>query len=680
MGNRFLYFESVLMGIAADIVLIVLAALVGGLIAQRLKQPLILGYLLAGILIGPKTGLVTVTDIHDIELLAEIGVALLLFALGLEFSLKKLQPVRKIALIGTPIQMLLTIGLGWAIGKLLGWDWNSSLWLGALISLSSTMVVLKTIMNQGFLGTLSSRVMIGMLIVQDLAFVPLMIILPKINDPGSGLPLLGLAALKAAAFLIMMIFLGTKVLPRLMARIARWNSRELFVLAVTSIGLGVGYVTYLFGLSFAFGAFIAGMVLSESDYSYQALSDIIPLRDLFGLLFFVSVGMLLDPAFLFSHWDQEVILVLTVALGKGIIFSSMAKLFGYGNVVPLAVGLGLFQVGEFSFVLGRVGVQTNSISQEVFSLVLTAAIVTMIMTPFISGLARPLYALRKRWFRHEALETINLPKKELKDHLVIAGWGRIGQHVSRILRRLGLPFIIVELDHHRMEMAKNEGFPLIYGDASQEVVLEAAKIHDAQLLIVTVPEFLVSRSITQQARHLNSGLNIVARAEGMEQMKALYEGGVYEVVQPEFEAGLEFTRQTLLHLKVPMTEIQKYTDTARQELYAPLYEKHYDYRALAQLQSAGNLLELTWVSLILGSPLHNRSLREMDIRRRTGASVVGVMREGTLNTNPGPEFQFQEGDLVAVIGKVVESMAFKKMARGTLPLNDQSAEDIEGPY
>lgn len=651
------------MGITADIILIVLAGLAGGLVAQRLKQPLILGYLVAGILIGPKTGLIKITEIHDIEMLAEIGVALLLFALGLEFSLKKLKPVRKVALIGTPIQMLMTIGLGWGIGMLLGWDWNSSLWLGALISLSSTMVVLKTLMNHGLLGTLSSRVMIGMLIVQDLAVVPLMIILPQINNPKSGLSLLGLAALKAVFFLTMMIFLGTRVLPWVMARVARWNSRELFILAVTSIGLGIGYITYLFGLSFAFGAFIAGMVLSESDYSYQALSDIIPLRDIFGLLFFVSVGMLLDPVFLIDHWGQEVILVLMVAFGKGLIFSSIAKIFGYGNVVPLAVGLTLFQVGEFSFVLGRVGVQSGSISQEVFSLVLTAAILTMMLTPLVSGLAKPLYAWRKRYFWHETLESINLPKKRLQDHVIIVGWGRIGQHVSRILRRLSLAFIVVELDYHRVETAKLEGFPLVYGDASQEVVLEAAKIHDARLLVVTAPQFVVSRSIVQQARNMEPTLNILGRAERMEQMKALYESGVYEVVQPEFEAGLEFTRQTLLHLQVPATEIQKYTDTARQDLYAPLYDTHYDYRTLAQMQSAGNLLELTWVSLPQGTLLHKQSLRELGVRRVTGASVVGGMRDGILKPNPGPDFEFLEGDLIAIIGKAAESTAFKKLAR-----------------
>ncbi len=286
------------MGIASDIIIIVVAALIGGILAHGLRQPLVLGYILAGVLVGPHTGGVTVSKVHDIELLAEIGVALLLFALGLEFSLKKLKPVRTIALVGTPIQIFLTMAYGYAIGLGSGWEWLPSVWLGALVSLSSTMVILKTLMNQGLLGTLSSRVMIGMLIVQDLAVVPLMIILPQLNNPTGGLPILGLAALKAVLFLALMVVLGTRLLPWVMTRIACWNSRELFLLAITAIGLGIGYITYLLGLSFAFGAFVAGMVLSESDYSHQALNDIIPLRDIFGLLFFTSVGMLLDPSFL----------------------------------------------------------------------------------------------------------------------------------------------------------------------------------------------------------------------------------------------------------------------------------------------------------------------------------------------------------------------------------------------
>ena len=265
---------------------------------------------------------------------------------------------------------------------------------GAIISLSSTMVILKTLMNQGWLGTLSSKVMIGMLIVQDLAVVPMMIILPQLNNPAVGLPTLGFAALKAGVFITGMILLGTKLLPRLLAHIAKLGSRELFLLAITAIGLGIGYLTHMVGLSFAFGAFVAGIVLSESDYGHQALSDIIPLRDLFGLLFFTSVGMLFDPAFLLANIRQVIILVLTVAIGKGLIFAFLSRIFKYRNVIPLAVGLGLFQIGEFSFVLARVGVSTNSIGNDLYSLILTAAILTMIFTPLVSGQTARLYALK----------------------------------------------------------------------------------------------------------------------------------------------------------------------------------------------------------------------------------------------------------------------------------------------
>jgi CPA2 family monovalent cation:H+ antiporter-2 len=351
------------MGIATDIILIIVAAFFCGMLLQRLGQPVIIGYIAAGVILGPYVGGL-ISNIHEIEFLAEIGIALLLFALGLEFSLKDLRPVKAVALIGTPIQIVLTLGLGLGIGRLMGWDWKTSLWLGACISLSSTMVILKTLMNQGWLGTLSSKVMIGILIVQDLAVVPMMIILPQLNNPSVGFSTLGFAALKAGGFIAGMILLGTRLLPLLMAYIARLGSRELFLLAITAIGLGIGYVTHMVGLSLAFGAFAAGMVLSESDYGHQALSDIIPLRDLFGLLFFTSVGMLFDPGFLWDHIQSVLLIVLAVGIGKGLIFVFIARIFKYGNVIPLAVGLGLFQIGEFSFVLARVGLSTNSIGND----------------------------------------------------------------------------------------------------------------------------------------------------------------------------------------------------------------------------------------------------------------------------------------------------------------------------
>jgi CPA2 family monovalent cation:H+ antiporter-2 len=371
------------MGIATDFAIIVVAALIGGYIAQRLKQPLVVGYMLVGILVGPHTGGVTVTNVHDIELLAEIGVALLLFALGIEFSLKKLQQVRKIALVGTPIQILLTIAAGWAAGRLLGWSSYQSLWFGALISLSSTMVILKTLGHQGVLGSLTARIMIGMLIVQDLAVVPMIIILPELHDPERGLAVLAMAVLRAVVFLAFMIYGGTRLIPALLQRIARWGSRELFIIALTALGVGIGYVSYLFGLSFAFGAFVAGMVLSESDYSHQALSEIVPLRDIFGMLFFVSVGMLLDLKFLAEHLASVLSAAALVFLLKVAIFAAVTRMFGYGNGTPLNLGLAMFQVGEFAFVLARVGVSRQVVSPDMFSFVLSVALLTMILTPFV---------------------------------------------------------------------------------------------------------------------------------------------------------------------------------------------------------------------------------------------------------------------------------------------------------
>jgi CPA2 family monovalent cation:H+ antiporter-2 len=651
------------MGIATDLILLVVTAFFSGLLMQRLGQPLILGYILTGIAFGPYTGGFALTSVHEIELLAEIGVALLLFALGLEFSLKDLKPVKKIALIGTPIQIILTIGMGYGIGQLMGWDAKSSLWLGALVSLSSTMVLLKTLMNQGWLGTLSSKVMVGMLIVQDLAVVPLIVLLPMLNDPLLGWISLEIAILKTVVFLAGMILFGTRLLPFIMRYIAHLGSRELFLLAITAIGLGVGYLTYLVGLSFAFGAFVAGMVLSESDYGHQALSDIIPVRDLFGLLFFASVGMLLNPEFLLDHWKQVLMLVLIVSLGKGIIFALLARIFKYGNVVPLAVGLGLFQVGEFSFVLAQVGVSTNSISHEVYSLVLTTAIITMFLTPIISGQTAKLYALSKRWFQHEPLDTINYPKSGLRNHVIIVGGGRVGFRIAQVLKRLSVPMLIIELDQLRVERAKHTDIPVIYGDASHEVVLEAAETPSARLLIITSPEVVIAQAIVENARKVNSEIKVVARAPGVEFLEEFKKLNISEVVIPEFEAGLEMARKALVHLHIPAAKIQHYTESLRQDLFASFFSENEEDEILEQLQWAENQFDMQWMLIKPGSVLVGKTIGESEIRTITASSVVGVIRDDVLEPNPDANFRFQANDRTAIIGTDSSRETFFQLTR-----------------
>jgi CPA2 family monovalent cation:H+ antiporter-2 len=648
-------------GIAGDIALILVAALIGGVVAQRLGLPLILGYILAGVLVGPNTAGPTVGEIHQIELLAEIGVALLLFTIGLHFSLDELVPVRRVALVGTALQMALTVAFGYGLGRLLGFGWQEAVWFGALLSLSSTAVVLKTLSEQGVIGTLSSRVIIGMLIVQDLAVVPLIILLPELGNIGEGFSELGIAALQAAVFLAVMVVFGRRVFPWLMARIAAWNSRELFLISVVAIGVGVGYGTYLFGLSFALGAFVAGMVLNQSEYSHQALADVEPLRDVFAMLFFVSVGMLLEPAFLLENAASVALVVFLVFVVKGLLFAGVVRAFGYGNIVPFAVGLGLFQVGEFSFVIARVGLDAEAISQRSYSIMLTTAVITMALTPFATRLAPLLYGRWRETFPRELLRTFNLPERGLRDHVVIAGYGRVGTFVARLLRRLEQPFVIVDSNPERTDEAKDAGYPTVFGDAGTQPVLDAAGVRRARLVIVTIPDPVGARLVVERVRSINPNVHVVARSTTVEQLAELGRLGVYEAVHPESEAGLELGRQALYHLDVAAEDIQRFADEVRRELYAPITRQGIDDDLYAQLRRASREIETEWIRLPESDSVVNKTIGDLRIRSSTGASIVAVVRGEEVMPNPGPEVALRVGDLVGVLGTPDQRTAFRAL-------------------
>lgn len=661
------------MGIASDLIIIIVTALVCAVIARRLGQPLVLGYIVAGILVGPHTVGVTVSDVHDIEMLAEIGVALLLFVLGIEFSLDELKPVRPIALWGTPIQILACIGLGFGIGEVMGWSSEASLWLGAIVSLSSTMVVLKTLESRGLLGTLSSRVMIGMLIVQDLAIVPLLIILPKLGNIGAEMGTLGLAVAKAAGFLAAVILLGRKVIPALMARVARCGSRELFLLATCGLGLGIGYATHLAGLSFAFGAFVAGLILSESDYAHQTLSNVLPLRDVFGLLFFASIGMLLDPAILIHEYKSVLLLLACVVVGKGVIFALLSRVFRYGRVIPLATGLSMCQIGELSFLLAGAGLACGALAKGEHSLILSAAVVSMMLTPLLAKAISPLYRLRRKFFRHEKLHVVNLDRDSMSGHVVVIGGDSIGGFLADILKRLGRPYVVVEANFRHFESLRKAGHPVIYGDATSEVVLEAANIPHARVVLVTPPGFIVVRTVTALVRQMRPDAVVIGRASGLVQMADLARDGLNVVVEPGLEASLEFIRQTLVQLRLPAAEIMRFTDEVHEELYAPVYENTRRKESLHTLRPSNRLFDMDWVELPPDSKLADRSLREAGVRNLTGASVVAVIRNDAIRISPAADTRLRPGDIVAVIGEPGHLAAFREQFVAGIPDNPEEA-------
>jgi len=557
------------MGLAADFVLIVVAGLAGGILARMLRLPLLVGYILAGIVVGPYTAGPTVVQIHDIETLAEIGVALLLFSLGLEVSFRDLHIVRRVALIGAPIQLLVTIGAtALAAAYLLGFTWSESLWFGAMISISSTMVVLKVLAAGGVSSTLASRVMIGLLLVQDLAVVPMLIVLPQLGSPDNLLNRVGSALGLAVGFLVVVFLAGTRLLPPLFRRLLSWGSRELFLVAVVATGVGVGAAMHAVGFSFALGAFIAGLMLSESEFSHQALSDVVPLRDIFGLLFFVTVGMLFDPNYAIHNLGLILSVVATIVVGKAIIFGLVARAFGYRHMAPWVIGLGLSQVGEFAFVLARTGFNAKLLSRPVYDLALTATILTIALSPLVSAAALPMGRVWKRW---TGADEVSTPVEvhtfsDLTGHVVVGGYGRTGRAVARALQSAGIPFFVIESNYSLMADFMDSGFAGLWGDVSSDEILRAARIQGAKALLLTMPDRHTIDLAADRSRRLNPDLALVVRCTRMDELQQLQDRGIL-AVQPELEGGLEMVRQVLAHCGHADKEIVRIVGGLRREIY-----------------------------------------------------------------------------------------------------------------
>lgn len=556
------------LGSVIDIAIILAAALAGGLGARRLGTSVILGYLIGGIAIGPY-GLKLVGDVGSVETLANVGVVLLMFALGVQFSFRELRQTGRVAFLGGAGQVLATAALGAGVGWLLGWGAREAVFWGFLISLSSTMILLKALMERGELGSVHGRVAIGLLIFQDLSVVPLMAILPSLGEPGLA-GSLGWASLKAVAMLAGSVVLGVRVVPWVLGRVAAAGSRELFLLAIITLSLGTAYATHIAGLSLALGAFLAGMLVSESDFAHQALADVVPLRDTFAILFFVSMGMLVDPRFVWDNLALLIVLGLTIVVGKFIICGGVARLFGYGWKTALLVGAGMIQVGEFSLVLARVGLEKGAISQNLYSLTLASAIVTILLTPLSLGAVSALYYRLSQWRPLAAwlAGPADGPSEEagLINHVVICGYGRVGRLLGQVLERRGFPYLVIDLDPRAISFLRERRAPCIYGDASNPEVLARAGLGRARVLVIALDDPLAAELILRNARRINPRLDVVARL-GREGDAELFRGlGASELVHPEFEASLEVIRHTLHRYGMSSQEIQHLISSLRQEL------------------------------------------------------------------------------------------------------------------
>jgi len=526
------------------------AGLVGGMVAHRLRQPVILGYLVIGVAVGPHA-LGWVGDLKMIEAAATIGVALLMFTLGLEISLAQLREVGKLGLWGGFIQVTATFGLGLLVGVILfQWPFSQAALFGLIISLSSTAVCLKILMERGELTSVQGRIMIALLIFQDISVVAMVLIMPLLGGVAGNVPLaLALAVGKVVLFIGMTIVAGRWVLPWLMGSIGGVRARELFLLTVLVLCLGAAIGTQIFGLSIVFGAFLVGLVLRETRFVHQALAEITPLRDIFATLFFVSLGMLLDPFFLVENWAWVAIIVGVIIILKLLVIFSLVRLFGRSTRIAFLTGAGLFQIGEFSFILAQGGINNGIISGHFYSVILASAIITMLLTPVSINLASRLFskiartADGKRMVAREALPVS--VSRETINRVVVAGYGRVGQNIAQGLQDAGIPYLVIDIDPERVSEARSSGRPRIYGDATNFRLLNKAGLDKARALVITYPDPMAVITTAKVALSINPELKILARVHRAKEANILKGMGITELVSPEYEASFRFIKRLL---------------------------------------------------------------------------------------------------------------------------------------
>jgi len=555
-----------------DLVTVLGVALIGGVIAQRLKLPVLIGYVLAGAIVGPNTpGVVANED--RVILLANLGIAFLMFALGVEFSVKELLHVRRIALLSSAVQYPVTFGMGMVIAYAMGWDTRSALLMGAAFAISSSIVMIKILLGRGEATSPHGRIAFGMGVVQDLSLVPLLSLLPLLVENGENSLLHGLVVSlgQAAIVLVAVMLLGLRLVPWVLDRVARTESRELFLLTIVVIALGTAYASHQAGLSFALGAFLAGLVVSESDFDAQVLAEIIPLRDLFSTLFFVSLGMLLDVELFAHHPLQVAVVSLLLVAGKAVISSAGFLVANVNPATATLAGLVTAQIGEFSFVLAGIGLEDHILDEKQYSLILAVALCSIILSPLTINLAPTMAtiaaALPGVAKRQYALVEDENELAALRRHVIICGYGRVGRTLGAALSRRGLQFVVIEINSAVVRDLIAEGIPVVYGDCTADAVLLRAGVKQARTVAITAPDLFAALGATRVSKRMNHGVDVVTRANFFGEVEELREAGANQIVQPEFEAGLEFVRHVLRRQGVTNREVQLALTRRRSQFY-----------------------------------------------------------------------------------------------------------------
>tara|TARA_R110002050_G_scaffold334_6_gene2158 strand:- start:3203 stop:5218 length:2016 start_codon:yes stop_codon:yes gene_type:complete len=643
----------------SDIVVIFGLATLVILLFMRLKLPTIIGYLLTGAIAGPY-GLSLVYASTAVEVLSEIGVILLLFVIGLEFSLKSLMAIKKAVFIGGSLQVTLTIGVTAMISYLFGFDWNIAVFFGFLFALSSTAIVLKLLQESGQVNTISGRTTLAILIFQDIIIVPLVLFTPMLAGESDNILLsLFYLALKGGLVIVLTIISAKYLIPQLLYRVAKTKNEELFLLSIIVTCFAVAYVTSLLGLSLGLGAFLAGLIISESEYSHHATGKILPFREIFLSFFFVSVGMLFDISFLAEHFLLILALVALTFVVKFTVTSLAVKSLGTSYKESFIVGFSIFQVGEFSLLLAKEGLKYELLDNTTYQFFLAISILTMIITPFVlkqrENLACKVLNIpmpqkfKKKLEQKTQVPELNLEKDSLNDHLVIIGYGLNGRNLSRAAKRAKIPYVIIEMNPETVKVEAAKGEPIVYGDAANAVVLEHVQIHKARVAVIAISNQPATSGIIENIRTASQSVFIIVRTRYVNEIESMLNQGADEVIPEEFETSIEIFTRVLYKYLVPKGEIDDFTNDVRHHNYevfrTPSNDSSVPTLDIPEINFAGIKIEKDHGTYI------GKSLKDSNLRGNTGINLVAIKRDGKTVTEITGNTKVKLGDIVYVVGK-----------------------------
>jgi CPA2 family monovalent cation:H+ antiporter-2 len=624
-------------------------------ICHRLNIPTIVGFLISGLLAGPH-GLALIGAVNEVEILAEIGVVLLLFTIGIELSFAKLQKIKKAVLMGGSIQVVLTILVTFVVARQLGFGLGESIFLGFLISLSSTAIVLKLIQERAEVDSSHGQTTLGILIFQDIIIVAMILATPLLSSvkaiQGESLIFL---LFKGIGVILLVIVSARWIVPRVLYQIAKTRNREVFLLSIFVICLAVAWATSSAGFSLSIGAFLAGLIISESEYGQEALSNVLPFRDVFTSFFFISIGMLLNIGFLF----EQSVLILLIAFGvliiKSIIAGLAAILLGLPLRTSILVGLALCQVGEFSFILSESGIEHGILDENSYQMFLAVSVLTMLVTPFIivfsprladTILRLPIPDKLKIGFS-PVLETITKAKR---DHLVIIGFGLNGRNIARAARAAGIPYVIIEINPDTVKSERAKGEPIYYGDATGETILKHANIKDARVVVSVINDHVANRRIVELVRRLNPKAYLVSRTRHVNEVKPLYELGADEVVPEEFETSIEIFTRVLEKYLIPTDNIEALIAEVRSDGYKMFRSFPTETSSTSDLKIRLPNIKISTLSVPENSAFVGKSLARSQLRRKFGILVLAIRRNSQIISNPDRNTQICAEDELIVLG------------------------------